>query len=83
MKENGTLESKMMGRDSYPIPDIQENKWNQQEYCWPGVLASNDEDAEQCYVHGNGNTHKEGKKDINIGLISRCLLYGTELPSVS
>ena len=57
-------------KSSYPIPDIQPHKWNQQEYRGPRILTSDSEDADHCDVHGNGHAHNKGEKEVNIRLIS-------------
>ena len=52
----------MIKRMTYLVPDIKPNKWNQQEYCWPRILAYNDKDGKHSDVHGNGHTQNEEKK---------------------
>lgn len=58
---------------SYPVPDVQPNKRNYQESCWPRILTSDDNDADHCNIHGHHKVEKQRDEYINIGLISGCL----------
>ena len=50
------MEIKQMEKCPYPVPVIEPNQWDYEEYCWPSILTCDKQNANYCEVHGNRQT---------------------------